>query len=113
MADLGIFPTVTILQVLDKIGPLFGTLPQHVIGFFLDVFRLPFLRQTQEKISDALIETARELQKNYSHDKLVVTGHSLGGSFAELTGARLRIPAVGFSAPGHFYLMRSVMITRQ
>jgi len=43
----------------------------------------------------------------------VITGHSLGGNFAELVGARKRIPAIGFSAPGQFYLMHTFGVQRQ
>jgi len=113
MADMGIFSAVTVMQMLDKLAPLCGTIPVHVIGVILDVFRSTFLQHTQEKIVAELEDTVKRLQGEYPKDSLVITGHSLGGAFAELAGARLEIPSVGFSAPGQFYLMKTFGIDRE
>merc|ERR1711935_745756 len=54
-----------------------------------------------EKVSFYKLTTqfANYLKENYSFDHLQVTGHSLGGGLALITGAQAKIPAVGVSAP--------------
>jgi len=113
MTDLGIFSTISVLQMLDVIAPLLGTVPITVISYMIDWFRLPFMRDTQKKFIYTITQTCKELQKKHPTDTVVITGHSLGGNFAELAGARLGIPAVGFSAPGQFYMMKPFQIDRQ
>jgi len=113
MSDLGIFATVAVMQALDKIAPIGGTLPVQVIGTVFDWFRFPFLRMTQEELLGRITGIIKKLQTDYPKDAVVITGHSLGGSFAEVAGALNKIPAVGISAPGQFYLMKSFGLDRQ
>lgn len=113
MTDIGIFSTVAVLQVLDKLAPVLGTLPVSVLALILSHFRSGFLKGAQEEIIQSLQETKEQLEKKWPGDAFVATGHSLGGAFAELLGARLKIPAVGFSAPGQFYMMKTYKIDRE
>jgi len=47
------------------------------------------------------LKKAAEIVKKYQKDyKVMVTGHSLGGYFAEVVGTRFQIAGVGFCAPG-------------
>jgi len=113
MTDLGIFATIAILQMLDLVAPLLGTVPKSVVSFLIYFFRINFMRKAQEHFIDEIEETIKNLRKTHSKHSLVLTGHSLGGNFAELAGARMAIPAVGFSAPGQFYMMKTFEIGRQ
>jgi len=113
MTDIGIFSTVAVLQVLDKVAPVLGTLPVSVLALILSYFRSGFLKGAQHEIIHNLQETKKQLEKKWPGDAFVATGHSLGGAFAELLGARLKIPAVGFSAPGQFYMMKTYKIDRE
>lgn len=113
MTDIGIFSTVAVLQVLDKVAPVLGTLPVSVLALILSYFRSGFLKGAQHEIIHNLQETKQQLEKKWPGDAFVATGHSLGGAFAELLGARLKIPAVGFSAPGQFYMMKTYKIDRE
>jgi len=113
LTDIGIFSTVAVLQLLDKFAPVLGTLPVSVLSLILTNFRSGFLKGTQHHIIHSLAETKESLQKKWPDDDFVATGHSLGGAFAEILGARQNIPAVGFSAPGQFYLMKTYGILRE
>merc|ERR1712079_109878 len=113
MSDIGIFAGVVVMQLLDKIAPMAGTLPVDVIGWVLDAARFPFLRDTQKQLLARIEKVVDKVRQGYTKDTLVITGHSLGGAFAEVSGARLRIPAVGFSAPGQYFLMKSFGLQRQ
>jgi putative lipase involved disintegration of autophagic bodies len=113
LTDISLFSTVVVMQMLDKMVPLLGTLPVAVLSSIIGDFRHPFMKQTQHEIMDDLTSVAKNLTRRYPYDKLVLTGHSLGGSFAELIGARMRIPAVGFSAPGQFYLLKTFKVHRE
>merc|ERR1719362_606685 len=79
----------------------------------IDFFRLPSLRRNQQRFIRDLLIIVGKLKAEYPKDPVVITGHSLGGNFAELAGAKLNIPAVGFSAPGQFIMMKPFNITRQ
>jgi hypothetical protein len=113
MTDLGIFSTVSVMQMLDKFAPLLGTVPKTVVAAVIDWFRLPAMQKTQQKYVQNLSQTLDYLQGKYSNDSLVITGHSLGGNFAELAGAKKAVPAVGFSAPGQFYMMQTFELGKQ
>jgi len=113
MTDLGIFSTVSVLQMLDVVAPLLGTVPKTVIAYMIDFFRMPFMKNTQRGFIEKIEDVAKWLEGNYSNDTLLITGHSLGGNFAELVGAKKDIPAIGFSAPGQFYMMKTFEIGRQ
>jgi len=113
LTDIGIFSAVAVLQVLDKMAPVLGTVPVSVLSGILDVFRSNFLKKTQENIIKHLTKTKKSLLERHRGDALVITGHSLGGAFAELLGALEDVPAIGFSAPGQFYLMRSYGVERE
>jgi len=113
MTDLGIFSTVGIMQGLDIMAPLLGTVPRGVISFIIGFFRLPFLQSIQQNFTDTLEKKVKQFQEEHTDDSVVITGHSLGGNFAEIVGARLGIPAVGFSAPGQYYMMSSFDIGKQ
>mmetsp|Transcript_5528 Transcript_5528/g.10396 ORF Transcript_5528/g.10396 Transcript_5528/m.10396 type:complete len:961 (-) Transcript_5528:143-3025(-) len=113
MTDLGIFATIAILQMLDIFAPLLGTVPKALVSSMVDFFRMPFMRKAQAHFIDQITETVKNLQKNHSNHFLVLTGHSLGGNFAELAGAKMGIPAIGFSAPGQFYMMKTFEVGRQ
>merc|ERR1712032_366121 len=113
MTDLGIFSTIAILQMLDLIAPLLGTVPKSVVAWMIDFFRSPFMQNVTDKYIHNIEKTVGMLKEKYRNDTLVITGHSLGGNFAELAGAKMAIPAVGFSAPGQFYMMKTYEIGRQ
>jgi len=113
MIDVGVFSTVSVLQMLDMVAPLLGTVPMRVLTSIIDQLRLPWMKQTQKKWSQTLQTAVKELQDEYSNCSLVITGHSLGGNFAEMVGAQLHIPSVGFSAPGQFYMMKQFELGRE
>lgn len=54
-----------------------------------------------KKISFYTLTTkfAEELQEDSAYDSVQVTGHSLGGGLAIITGAQAKIPAIALSGP--------------
>ncbi|CAD25253.1 similarity to PUTATIVE LIPASE [Encephalitozoon cuniculi GB-M1] len=52
--------------------------------------------------SDAL-EILGAIRRIYHEGRLVLTGHSLGGTIASLLGIRYNLPVVAFSSPGDAY----------
>jgi lipase ATG15 len=57
--------------------------------------------QSLDKVSFYTLTTkfAETLKKDSQFSSVQVTGHSLGGGLAMITGAQAKIPAVGLSGP--------------
>jgi len=105
MTDLGMFTTVALLQMLDKVAPLLGTLPKNVVSYIIRMFEMPFMKDQQNKFVENITEVVEDLKKDHPNDAILMTGHSLGGKLAESAATNLGMPAVGFSAPGQFLVM--------
>jgi len=71
------------------------------------------MRRKQESFFTKMEKVVGQLQARFPNDAMVITGHSLGAFFAEVAGAKLNVKAVGFSAPGQFYLSETLRTTRQ
>jgi lipase ATG15 len=65
--------------------------------------------KTVERISFYRVTTgfAEELKQNSTYDSVQVTGHSLGGGLAIITGAQAKIPAIALSGPNALISGRS------
>jgi len=113
LTDLGLFASVSVLQALDKLAPLCGTVPVTVLSGILEIFRSSFLKEIQVSFQKTLKNATEDLKDKYPDDEIVITGHSLGGAFAELAGAKFGIPAVGFSAPGQYLMMKIYQVERE
>lgn len=113
MVDLAMFGTVSILQIADRIFSVCGTLPVTLLRTLLSWSRSPFMRRKQESFFKKMEKVVGQLQARFPKDAMVITGHSLGAFFAEVAGAKLNVKAVGFSAPGQFYLSETLRTTRQ
>jgi lipase ATG15 len=65
--------------------------------------------KTVERVSFYRVTTgfAEELKQNSTYDSVQVTGHSLGGGLAIITGAQAKIPAIALSGPNALISGRS------
>jgi len=82
-----------------------GALKRLVMGYWGKTrgsrYQLYYFNQIEDIIRHEVLEN--EMYRSYA---VVLTGHSLGGGLAGIVAARLKLPAVTFSAPG-LYLARS------
>jgi hypothetical protein len=73
----------------------------HAVEAYVNAFTLLQRHKfRQEHPPNATDEKAEARHGAGGKEKIVLTGHSLGGVVAQIVGSRLRIPAVAFSAPG-------------
>jgi len=98
-ADIKLYATIQVLQSLSKVVPILSLLPvrlvQSIVGF----------TNTAEKRLWTTLEDAIQDQVSLG-EPVVLTGHSLGGSIAQIAAARLQLSAIVWSAPGIVYSAR-------
>ncbi|KNC95893.1 uncharacterized protein SPPG_08654 [Spizellomyces punctatus DAOM BR117] len=95
--DIYLFSSPALLRFSSYFGTFFSLWPQQTLA---QVVRLLYRYAANPaltyffSVEDYVARVAAENSNVY------VTGHSLGGGLALLTGASVNVPAVGFSAPG-------------
>ncbi|TPX56803.1 hypothetical protein SpCBS45565_g08347 [Spizellomyces sp. 'palustris'] len=95
--DVYLFSSPALLRFSSYFGTFFSLWPQQTLA---QVVRLLYRYAANPaltyffSVEDYVARVAAENSNVY------VTGHSLGGGLALLTGASVNVPAVGFSAPG-------------
>lgn len=97
--DVALWATVRVMQFLSNLSPLSKVLPIDQVQWMVDKFRPSQLSQKETKMWNQMQLKMTEIQK-LDKRKLVFTGHSLGGGFAQVMAARTGTSALVFSAPG-------------
>lgn len=103
LVDTNLFATVQVLQAFSQWMPVLTVLPRLVIQWMLQHIHLHTAQQFEQRIRNNLIDTIKTFVEEHPDDYFVLTGHSLGGGFAQIAAARLTLPAVVWSAPGTVY----------
>lgn len=99
LADAQLWSAAACMQMLRAILPL-GEMWTPIIHNLINAIH--FLQSASLERVSFYKQTAafvRELQQSGQYENVQVTGHSLGGGLALITGAQTGAPAVGLSAP--------------
>jgi len=99
--DTDLFSNIKVLQFFSIVTPILSLFPLSLVQWLLKVARIN--RNSETAIWDSLLQEVKNISKHHPTDKLVFTGHSLGGGIAQIVAAQLRQPAVVFSPPGMVY----------
>ncbi|GAB9464636.1 hypothetical protein Gpo141_00002065 [Globisporangium polare] len=100
LEDLHFWFGVSIMQAANVFIPFLKQLPTTFVvemlslNFFSNVMPPPVYTELLEHVVSV---------KERVGDRLVITGHSLGGAMAGMVGAQTKTPAVSFSGPGLLY----------
>lgn len=97
LEDLHFWFGISIMQAVDIFVPFLKQLPT---AFVVEMLSNSVLgRIMPPPVYTDLLDHVREVKKRVG-DRLVLTGHSLGGAMAGMIGAKTQTPAVSFSGPG-------------
>lgn len=100
LEDLHFWFGVCVMQAVNLFLPLLRQLPSRLVVSMLSmsIFDLfmppPMYRDFIKHIQNVRIRVG---------DRLVLTGHSLGGAMAAMAGAKVKVPVISFSGPGLLY----------
>eukprot|EP00980_Cylindrotheca_fusiformis_P031378 scaffold26279_cov113-Cylindrotheca_fusiformis.AAC.1 len=99
LANAELWGAAALMQVLRFVIPL-GEIWAPIYGE-LAKWSTGFASRSLERVSYYKLSTkfAKELKQSKMFDHVHVTGHSLGGGLALITGAQAHIQAIGVSAP--------------
>eukprot|EP00927_Polykrikos_kofoidii_P046609 TRINITY_DN40791_c0_g1_i1.p1 TRINITY_DN40791_c0_g1~~TRINITY_DN40791_c0_g1_i1.p1 ORF type:complete len:709 (+),score=50.49 TRINITY_DN40791_c0_g1_i1:120-2129(+) len=108
--DTAMYGMLVILQLLsDTLTPVLRSLPDPIsLAFF---FRTS--PDFMERILEQVVSSAIRLREMNPQDNLVLTGHSLGGTFAQVAASRTGIPALVWSSPGTKFMARAFNLSEQ
>ncbi|KAJ0411699.1 hypothetical protein ATCC90586_002083 [Pythium insidiosum] len=97
LEDLHYWFGISIMQAANVFFPFLKQLPT---AFVVDMLSLNILAPVMPPpVYQELLDHVVGLKKKVG-DRLVLTGHSLGGAMAAMVGAKTKTPAVSFSGPG-------------
>ncbi|KAL3668029.1 hypothetical protein V7S43_006900 [Phytophthora oleae] len=100
LEDLHYWFGVSVMQAANIFIPFLKQLPSQ---FVVEMLSMKFLRAVMPPpVYSELLDHVTVVQKRVG-DRLVLTGHSLGGAMAAMVGAKTHTPAVSFSGPGLLY----------
>ncbi|CAH0476331.1 unnamed protein product [Peronospora belbahrii] len=100
LEDLHYWFGVSIMQAANIFIPFLKQLPSQ---FVVEMLSMNFLRAfIPPPVYSELLDHVHVVRKRVG-DRLVLTGHSLGGAMAAMVGAKTHTPAVSFSGPGLLY----------
>uniref|UniRef100_M4B972 Fungal lipase-type domain-containing protein n=1 Tax=Hyaloperonospora arabidopsidis (strain Emoy2) TaxID=559515 RepID=M4B972_HYAAE len=100
LEDLHYWFGVSIMQAANIFVPFLKQLPSQ---FVVEMLSMKFLRAVMSPpVYSELLDHVSAVRKRVG-DRLVLTGHSLGGAMAAMVGAKTHTPAVSFSGPGLLY----------
>eukprot|EP00980_Cylindrotheca_fusiformis_P027940 scaffold22570_cov109-Cylindrotheca_fusiformis.AAC.3 len=99
LANAELWGAAALMQVLRFVIPL-GEIWSPIYGE-LAKWSTGFASRSLERVSYYKLSTklAEELKQSKMFDHVHVTGHSLGGGLALITGAQAHVQAIGISAP--------------
>ncbi|POM62213.1 hypothetical protein PHPALM_28663 [Phytophthora palmivora] len=101
LEDLHYWFGVSIMQAANIFIPFLKQLPSQ---FVVEMLSMNFLRAIMPPpVYSELLDHVTVVRKRVGGDRLVLTGHSLGGAMAAMIGAKTHTPAVSFSGPGLLY----------
>nr|CCA15299.1 conserved hypothetical protein [Albugo laibachii Nc14] len=100
LEDLHFWFGVCVMQAVNLFLPLLRQLPDQLVVSMLSmsVFKM-FMPPPMYKNFIQHIQNVRARVG----DRLVLTGHSLGGAMAAMAGAKVKVPVISFSGPGLLY----------
>ncbi|XP_063901270.1 uncharacterized protein LOC135120872 [Zophobas morio] len=111
--DMKMYAESLVFTILSWIFPTIRVWPDTTTSFLIQFFHeLLYIFNLHDETwyFNSLTEYVESL-KNTTN--VVLTGHSLGGGLAIITGALTRHPSVGFSAPGITHGWRKVLALRE
>eukprot|EP00980_Cylindrotheca_fusiformis_P002126 scaffold479_cov97-Cylindrotheca_fusiformis.AAC.3 len=85
-----------ILRIIIPLGEIWTPIYREMVKWSTKFASRSLDRVAYYKLSTQLAE---ELKQNGKYDHVHVTGHSLGGGLALITGAQAHVQAIGISAP--------------
>eukprot|EP00475_Leptophrys_vorax_P007338 TRINITY_DN14647_c0_g1_i1.p1 TRINITY_DN14647_c0_g1~~TRINITY_DN14647_c0_g1_i1.p1 ORF type:complete len:639 (-),score=122.99 TRINITY_DN14647_c0_g1_i1:44-1960(-) len=94
------FMAVSLFSFVSKFIPLETIIPTEGVQQLLKLSSLSVL--AIDNVYDKVTNYVTKVH-NGSRDNWLITGHSLGGSFASIVSIKTQIPSVVFSAPGIYY----------
>ncbi|RLN93462.1 hypothetical protein BBJ28_00003362 [Nothophytophthora sp. Chile5] len=101
LEDLHYWFGVSIMQAANVFIPFLKQLPSE---FVVEMLSMNFFRSVMPPpVYSELLDHVRAVRERVGGDRLVLTGHSLGGAMAAMIGAKTHTPAVSFSGPGLLY----------
>eukprot|EP00644_Phytophthora_capsici_P004282 jgi/Phyca11/109933/e_gw1.17.248.1 len=101
LEDLHYWFGVSVMQAANIFIPFLKQLPSQ---FVVEMLSMNFLRAFMPPpVYSELLDHVTVVRKRVGGDRLVLTGHSLGGAMAAMVGAKTHTPAVSFSGPGLLY----------
>ncbi|KAG6957661.1 hypothetical protein JG687_00009850 [Phytophthora cactorum] len=101
LEDLHYWFGVSVMQAANIFIPFLKQLPSQ---FVVEMLSMNFLRAIMPPpVYSELLDHVISVRKRVGGDRLVLTGHSLGGAMAAMVGAKTHTPAVSFSGPGLLY----------
>ncbi|KAG7391279.1 hypothetical protein PHYPSEUDO_005228 [Phytophthora pseudosyringae] len=90
--------------VMQAANIFFSFLKQLPSEFVVEMLSMNFLRAIMPPpVYSELLDHVAVVRERVGGDRLVLTGHSLGGAMAAMVGAKTHTPAVSFSGPGLLY----------
>lgn len=101
LEDLHYWFGICIMQAADVFLPFLKQLPTE---FVVDLLSMRFFRSIMPPpVYSELLSHVVAIRDRVGDDRVVLTGHSLGGAMAAMIGAKTHVPAVSFSGPGLLY----------
>jgi len=102
--DTKLFSTIHVLQVFSSVVPILSLLPLNLVQSIVGAVSL---RRGERRLWEDLEKVVREQQAvSKGRERVLLTGHSLGGGIAQIVAARMQLPALVFSSPGIVYSAR-------
>lgn len=101
LEDLHFWFGICIMQVADVFIPFLKQLPS---AFVVQLLSMTLFRSIMPPpVYTELLAHVEAVRERVGGDRVVLTGHSLGGAMAAMVGAKTHVPAVSFSGPGLLY----------
>lgn len=117
-ADASLYSAIQLFRFIDsRILPVLSWLPPTLIQSMLTWNLFSSYKHLKSQVWRRLDKTIYDVQRRTMNENLgnemVITGHSLGGVLAQISGSRLGIDTLSFSAPGSHFLSKVFEVTKQ